>query len=134
MAAMINLLLTNFWWLLIIFLVFGPGPTICFRLMVRIYPAGDHRRDGLVAVYDSVPIRRRPLWVLDQLIAALDERRSQRLVRVRERRLERKRLQLLLKALEEPKDAKSSKRQRARPALRVRPLRLRNRSGGGGKR
>lgn len=58
-------------WILVFALGFVPGS--CLRLIVKMYPVGDPRRDELIAELYSVPPLRRPFWVAEQLEVALFE-------------------------------------------------------------
>lgn len=57
----------------LILLVFGFAPGAVLRLIVHAFPAGDLRRDELLAELPAVPWAERPLWVAAQLEVALFE-------------------------------------------------------------
>jgi len=57
----------------LILLVFGFAPGAVLRLIVHAFPAGDLRRDELLAELSVVPWPERPLWVAAQLEVALFE-------------------------------------------------------------
>jgi hypothetical protein len=59
--------------LVLVIVVFGFAPGFCLRLIVLAYPHDDPRRAELVAELYAVPRPKRPLWVAEQLEAALFE-------------------------------------------------------------
>ena len=71
---------TSWWNLLLVLLVFGFAPGFCLRLIVVVYPRSDPRRAELVAELYAVPRMERPLWVAEQLEIALFEGLAHRAV------------------------------------------------------
>ncbi len=57
--------------LLIALFVFGFAPGAALRLIVRLYPKGDPRRQEMIAELYAVPRWERPFWVTEQLEMAL---------------------------------------------------------------
>lgn len=54
---------TSWWNLLLVLLVFGFAPGFCLRLIVLAYPRSDPRRAELIAELYAVPRIQRPVWV-----------------------------------------------------------------------
>jgi hypothetical protein len=77
--------------LLLVLLVFGFAPGFVLRLLVFAYPRSDPRRRELIAELYAVHRIQRPLWVAEQLEAALFEGVPQRIRAVRRRLQARRR-------------------------------------------
>ncbi|TDD91965.1 hypothetical protein E1202_04325 [Saccharopolyspora karakumensis] len=90
-----------------VIVAFGFVPGFCLRLIVLMYPHNDPRRTELVSELYAVPRAERPLWVAEQLEAALFEGLVKRLASV---------VQRVRSALRRAKsDAKRQDQERSKP-------------------